>query len=93
LEDESGLVFSSFTVMAQSVLRPPSVKHKLAPGGSVLMGNSSERGYARSVSRSALKMLRLVSDTAALRANQDTAQPVAGLPNVPEPAIISAHET
>jgi hypothetical protein len=53
---------------------------RYAPGGesaadSVLICNSSERGYARSVSRSALKMLRLVSDTAALRSNQDTAPP------------------
>jgi hypothetical protein len=35
----------------------------------VLVCISSERGCARSVSRSALKMLRLVSDTAALRSN------------------------
>jgi len=53
---------------------------RYAPGGesaagSVLICNSSERGCARSVSRSALKMLRLVSDTAALRSNQDTAPP------------------
>jgi hypothetical protein len=40
--------------------------------GRVLIWSFSERGCARSVSRSEFKMLRLVSDTAALPSNQDT---------------------
>jgi aryl-alcohol dehydrogenase-like predicted oxidoreductase len=47
-------------------------RQKKRPGGSVLIWNFAERGCARSVSRRAFKMLRLVSDTAALRSNQDT---------------------
>jgi hypothetical protein len=47
-------------------------RQKKRPGGGVLIWNFAERGCARSVSRRAFKMLRLVSDTAALRSNQDT---------------------
>src|ERR1035437_3703049 len=47
-------------------------RQKKRPGGSVLIWNFAERGCARSVSRRTFKMLRLVSDTAALRSNQDT---------------------
>src|ERR1017187_430886 len=42
--------------------------------GDALIWNFAERGCARSVSRSASKMLRLVCDTAALHSNQDTAR-------------------
>jgi hypothetical protein len=47
-------------------------RQKKRPGGGVLIWNFAERGCVRSVSRRAFKMLRLVSDTAALRSNQDT---------------------
>jgi hypothetical protein len=60
-----------FVHAALIISRRRGLAQRILGFGSVLVWNVAERGCAHSVSRSGLKMLRLVSDIAALLAKQD----------------------